>query len=62
MIYYAKQLYAIELKTEKGLLTKAQEEFLEHLENQGALVEVTYGLDDALRVLEDWGLVNGKIQ
>jgi hypothetical protein len=62
MIYYDRQLYAIELKTEKGRTTKAQEEFLRHLEGQGAMCAVTRGLDAALELLETWGLVNGKIQ
>jgi hypothetical protein len=56
------QVYAIELKTEDGRATSAQLQAIEDLRATGAHAEVAYGLDRALAVLEDWGLLKGRTQ
>jgi hypothetical protein len=47
----------LELKTEKGTLSKDQIVILEMLEASGAVCDVTYGLDEAYRKLIDWGVL-----
>src|SRR6516164_2646750 len=48
--------YALELKTESGRLTEAQEAFLEAVEASGGKADVAYGLNDALKKLRAWDL------
>ena len=62
IILHDGHLYGIELKTEKGRPSKAQLEMRDAINNAGGFAVIAYGLDQALRVLETWGLVNGKIQ
>ena len=52
--------YALELKTERGKLSPAQEAALEKLEAAGVICAVAYGLDEALAQLEAWQLLRGK--
>ncbi len=54
---YQGRLFALELKTEKGKLTPAQEAVHVQLREAGAEVATAYGLDAALKQLCDWGLV-----
>src|SRR5262245_48518769 len=53
--------YFLELKTEGGRLTKAQEQMLIDLRAAGAMACHCHGLDEALRVLEGWGLLRGQM-
>ena len=53
-------MYALELKTEDGKLTPAQQQAFAELRAAGAIVDVAYGLDQALAQLEAWGLVRGS--
>jgi hypothetical protein len=52
--------YALELKPPGGRLTAAQNAAHAALRAAGAVVATTFGLDDAIAVLEDWGLLRGK--
>jgi hypothetical protein len=52
--------YALELKAEGGKLTQAQEQALIRLREAGAMATHAHGLDQALRVLESWGLLRGR--
>jgi hypothetical protein len=52
--------YALELKAESGKLTEAQEQVLIRLREAGAMATHAHGLDQALRVLEGWGLLRGR--
>ena len=52
--------YFLELKPEGGRLTKAQEQTLIDLREAGAMATHAHGLDQALRVLEGWGLLRGR--
>jgi hypothetical protein len=51
--------HALELKAEGGRLSVAQERALIELREAGALATHTHGLDQALRVLEGWGILRG---
>lgn len=62
LIFYRERLYCLELKTEKGRLTKAQGDTLRDLREQGAVASVAYGLDNAVQWLEYHGLLRGKKQ
>jgi hypothetical protein len=53
------RFYALELKTDTGKLSDAQEQMLAALREAGAEVAVTYGLDAALAQLERWQLLRG---
>jgi VRR-NUC domain len=55
------QVYALELKAENGRLTEAQERVLIELREAGAMATHAHGLDEALRVLEGWGLLRGHV-
>lgn len=54
--------YAIELKAMKGRPTVAQLECIDAIRNAGGHAVVCHGLDEALRVLESWGLLQGALQ
>jgi hypothetical protein len=54
------QAFFTEVKTDKGRLSPAQARTLEQLEAAGAICEVTYGLDHALRWLESTRLLKGS--
>jgi hypothetical protein len=52
--------YGLELKTETGRTTPAQQSVLEAMAKAGAVVAVAYGLDAALMQLEAWELLRGR--
>jgi hypothetical protein len=54
--------YALELKVEGGKLSLAQEACLIRLRECGVTATHAHGLDQAIRVLEMWGLLSGKTQ
>lgn len=47
----------IELKTDKGRTSAAQEEFLALCATNGIRHALTFGRDEPIRVLERWGIV-----
>lgn len=49
----------LELKTERGKLSTHQEAFLDLCSGAGVLATVSFGLDDAVRVIEAWDIVRG---
>jgi VRR-NUC domain len=51
------QCYALELKTERGRLSPAQQQAIAELHAAGAIVDVAYGIDDAIAWLADHGLL-----
>lgn len=55
------KFYALELKPEGGRLTDDQENMLVALREAGAMATHAHGLDQALRVLEGWGLLRGQV-
>jgi len=52
--------YFLELKAEGGRLTDPQEQTLIDLRAAGAQATHAHGLDQALAVLEQWGILRGK--
>jgi hypothetical protein len=56
----AGRAYAIELKAPGGRITEAQRAAIAAMEAAGAYCCVAEGLDRALAVLENWGLLRGR--
>jgi hypothetical protein len=54
--------YGLEIKSENGRLTAGQIAAHEGLRAAGAEVATAWGLDEALAVLERWGLLRGCVQ
>jgi hypothetical protein len=54
--------YAMEIKAPGGRATEAQLAAIAALERAGAYTCVAEGLDRALAVLEQWGLLRGRTQ
>ena len=54
------RVYALELKAEGGRLSEAQEHVLIKLRDAGAMATHAHGLDQAIRILEGWGLLKGR--
>lgn len=54
------RIYALELKAPGGRASESQIEFLQDAERAGAFVCIAEGLDRAIRVLEEWGLLVGE--
>jgi hypothetical protein len=61
LLWHEGKSYALELKAPGGRPTVAQLEFLSDMENAGAFTCMTEGLDRALKVLESWGLLRGRV-
>jgi hypothetical protein len=55
------KVYALELKSERGRATAVQRETIIAMEAAGAHVCIATGLDEALKQLEQWGLLRGAI-
>lgn len=55
------RVFGLELKAEGGKLSDAQRATIEAMRAAGAVVEVAIGLDAAVRRLESWGLLNGRM-
>lgn len=55
------KIFGLELKTERGRIRASQRLTLDLLKAAGASVAVTRGLDAAIRQLERWGLLKGRI-
>lgn len=62
ILLYEGEAYALELKAEKGRLSTAQKDFLSDFTNAGGVTAVAYGLANAIRQLESWNLVRGRVQ
>ena len=62
ILVHAGKIFALELKPPGGGPSEAQLKFLADMEAAGAFVCVAVGLDRALAVLEQWGLLRGQTQ
>jgi hypothetical protein len=60
ILVHARNIYALELKPPGGCASDAQLEFLADMEAAGAFCCVAVGLDQALQILERWGLLKGR--
>ena len=56
------RFFALELKTENGRLSDAQQDLLIRLREAGATATHAHGLDQALHILERWQLLRGRAQ
>ena len=56
------RFYGLELKAEHGRLSASQVEAMRLLEEAGATVGIANNIDDALHLLEQWGLLRGSAQ
>jgi len=56
----AGQLFALELKAQGGRVSDAQREMLAALKAAGAEAAVAWGLDEALEILERWGVLRAS--
>lgn len=54
------KLYAIELKSLTGRLTSVQVSTISAMRNAGVEVSVAKNIDEALNVLEAWGMLRGR--
>ena len=52
--------FALELKTERGRPTTAQMQFISEFRAAGGEASIANGLDEAMRLLEAWGLLRGR--
>jgi hypothetical protein len=60
LLWHQGRSFALELKSESGKLSKDQAAMLERLAKAGVVTEVAYGLDEAIKTLEGWRLLNGR--
>ena len=56
------RIFALELKAPGGSASEAQLKLIADIERAGACTCVAEGLDEALAVLETWGLLRGATQ
>jgi hypothetical protein len=54
--------FALELKAPSGRATEQQMQFVSDFNAAGGFGTIASGLDEALRILEVWGLVRGQVQ
>lgn len=59
---YRGKLFALELKGPKGRPTESQLEFMSDIQRAGGYGVVAEGVDEAVRCLEFWGLIRGRVQ
>jgi hypothetical protein len=62
LLWHNGKSFALELKADGGRVTRGQREFLSDMESAGACTCLAEGLDRALKTLEAWGLLRGKMQ
>jgi VRR-NUC domain len=61
LLWRAGNSFALELKAPGGRLSAAQKEFLARFAEAGGHTAVAEGLDAAVRTLEGWKLLNGRM-
>jgi hypothetical protein len=62
ILLHAGRFFALELKAHsKSRVSKAQKQFVADVRDAGGEAEIAFGLDHALRVLEDWQLLRGHV-
>lgn len=52
------KVYGLELKSDAGRLTEIQRNTMQAMQRAGAIVAVAYGIDEAIKQLEDWQLLH----
>jgi hypothetical protein len=56
---YDGKFFALELKAPGGRPTESQLEFIADVERAGGFTCIAEGLDEAIKALENWGLLRG---
>jgi hypothetical protein len=59
LLWHRGKAYALELKVEGGRPSEAQMQFISDLNAAGGFGCIASGVDEAIRVLECWGLLKG---
>jgi VRR-NUC domain len=62
LLWHDGRSYAMELKAEDGRVTDVQHKMLNDLSATGVFTAVAHGLDEALAILQGWGLLLGRMQ
>jgi hypothetical protein len=62
LLWHDGKSFALELKAEGGRATEAQLRFISDMDRVGTYTCIAEGLDRALKVLEAWGLLRGRVQ
>jgi hypothetical protein len=62
IIIHEGRCFALELKADGGRLSEVQKASHAALRHAGATVAVAHGLDAAIRQLEEWNLLRGRVQ
>jgi hypothetical protein len=62
LLWHGGKAFALELKSEDGKATDSQIEMLNRLGAAGVATAVCHGIDQAVRCLESWRLLRGKVQ
>jgi hypothetical protein len=62
LLWHNGRSFALELKAEGGQVTEMQRRMLNDLSAAGVQTALAHGLRGALTVLEDWGLLRGRLQ
>ena len=60
LAFFNGEMFCLELKAPDGRPTEGQLEFLSDMKEQGAYGCVAEGLNEAIAVLEAWGLLRGR--
>jgi hypothetical protein len=62
ILLHSGRFHALEIKAHgKSRVSKAQKQFISDVKAAGGEADIGYGLDDALRKLEAWGLLRGHV-
>ena len=59
LLWHRGRAFALELKAEGGRPTAAQMQFISDLNSAGGFACIASGIDQAIKVLETWGLLRG---
>jgi hypothetical protein len=62
LLWHSGRSFALELKVEGGRATEMQLKMLNDLSMAGVCTAIATGLDEALTILHDWGLLRGRLQ
>jgi hypothetical protein len=59
LLWHRGRAFALELKAEGGRPSEQQMQFISDLNAAGGFATIASGIDEAIRVLECWGLLRG---
>jgi len=61
LAFFNGELFCLELKAPNGRPSESQFTFISDMQKQGAYACIAEGLNEAIAVLEAWGLLRGKV-